>query len=180
MENNIKMKSKHIAHFAILLAFTFLTAGLYAQTANMRGAVVDTKISRSDVDVIFRYFGAIEKGDFKTFISTLGEMEDGADSYFWGGLQVKFFGDIVGVDEAAYKQAVGNGDDLEPFFSKIRSAPLRNRNTGQVIKEMKIVTDHTISGYNELIKVVIKDNKNKEMVHFIHFNNGGIYRHFEK
>jgi hypothetical protein len=114
-------------------------------------------------------------------------MQDGADIYSNLSFIYRYFEDFFDLDPDAFDNAVVNAEGLEAIMQTAfsRQFPLRNRNTGLSIKEMKIATDcdFTEIGHHELIRVVVINNNNEEIIYYLTFaageNDESISRHFE-
>jgi hypothetical protein len=124
------------------------------------GTIVDEQITEDDVDRMFRRFEAIENGDIAAFRSTLGEIQDGVDYHYQLLLLFEIFGDFFYIDSDTFEDAIASGEQLTEianiFFNS--EHPLRNRNTGLLIKKMEVV-----SGLG--LVVVATNNKNEEIIY---------------
>jgi hypothetical protein len=87
------------------------------------------------------------------------EMEDGQDVYYQLHKLVLYFGDFINVNEDDYYHAVSEGDH-EKMANALFSGtfPLRNRNTGLLIKKMEQSDDAEII-------ITTTNNKSEEARH---------------
>ena len=113
------------------------------------------------VTYIFRRIEAIENGDIAAFRSTLSEWEDGADYNYQLNILNRFFGDLFGINPAAFNEAISDGtEELSVYADKLfrGSHPPQKRNTG--LRIIRITDDSDSFIY----KITITNNKNEESV----------------
>jgi len=126
------------------------------------GAMVEPGISEDIVDMMFKRIKAIENGDLVSFRATLGEMQDGVDYYYQLYLIFTYFGDLFDIDSDVFNDAVANGgEELTEIASTLLNSkpPLKNRNTGLLIKKIEHPSDGGL-------KVTVRNNKNEEDIYY--------------
>jgi hypothetical protein len=137
------------------------------------GTLVDARIREEVVEVIFRHFQAIEDGDWTAFRDTL-VAQDMVDIYHQIGLMIKYFGDIVNVDELAFHHAMGAPDDsLQLIIDKLSIGEYNPipRNTGMHIQVIRW------SGSDFVTTVELTNKKNEYIVYWILASREGIWQH---
>jgi len=153
---------KNFIMFLILLPV--LTSCNTFNAANNKinnSVIVEEGIPEDVVNMIFKRIDAIEKGDIAAFRATLGEMQDGVDYYYQLGLICKYFGDFFDIDLDTFYEAVATGSEELPKIANTlftSEHPLKNRNTGLIIKRLEIKS-------GEGLRVILKNNKNEEIIY---------------
>jgi len=136
------------------------------------GALVDARIEKEAVEIIFRHFQAIEDGDLSAFRDTL-VAQDMVDVYHQIGLMIRYFGDIVNVDEAAFNYAMDSVDGslrliIDRFFTgEYNPVP---RNTGMRIKVIR-------SEPHFVTIVELTNNRNEHITYWIMAGTVGVGWH---
>ena len=137
------------------------------------GALVDARIEKEAVEIIFRHFQAIEDGDLSAFRDTLVAPQDMVDVYSQIELMARYFGDIVNVDEAAFHHAMGSFDGslrliMDRFFTgEYNPVP---RNTGMRIQVIRFEPHFRMI-------VELTNNKNEHITYWILAGTGGVGQH---
>ena len=148
----------------LLILLPVLTSCNTFNAANNKinnSVIVEEGIPEDVVDMIFKRIDAIEKGDIAAFRATLGEMQDGVDYYYQLGLICKYFGDFFDIDLDTFYEAVATGSEELPKIANTlftSEHPLKNRNTGLIIKRLEIKS-------GEGLRVILKNNKNEEIIY---------------
>ena len=116
----------------------------------------------SDIaEIIHKRIEAIENGDIAAFRSTLSEWEDGADYNYQLNILNRFFGDLFGINPAAFNEAISDGtEELSIYADKLfrGSHSPQKRNTGLRIKSITDDSDSLV------YRVTTTNNRNEESV----------------
>ena len=140
---------------------TFNAANNKAENKTNNSIIVEEGIPQELVDKIIKRIDAIERGDIAAFRSTLGEIQDGVDYNYQLYLLFIYFGDFFNIDPDTFYEAVASGSEELPkiAYTLFNSEhPLKNRNTGLIIKKMEIKP-------GEGLRVIMINNKKEEVVY---------------
>ncbi|MDR2952619.1 MAG: hypothetical protein LBU82_05200 [Treponema sp.] len=127
------------------------------------GALVDARIHKELVEMMFTRFEAIENGDIDAFRSTLGELEDGVSYHYQLQLLFDFFGDFFNIDPDTFEEAITSGS--EELHAEIAPAlfngehPAIKRNAGLKIKILDVLPAGGL-------KVTAINSKNEEFDYY--------------